>query len=212
MTRVVLVDDHPVFRRGLRALLEELGAEVVAEADEGEAGVAAALEHRPDVVLMDIQMEPMDGVEATRRLRAAWPEARILMLTMVDDDSGVLASLQAGARGYLLKGAGGVEIERALSGVAAGEAVYGPGVADRLASWVAGSGAPAEPFPQLSHREREILDLVARGLGNPVIAARLHLSDKTVRNYISSLFVKLGVRDRAQAIVAAREAGLGRSA
>lgn len=210
MTTALLVDDHPVFRKGLRTLLEELGIVVVAEAEDGETGLAAALEHRPDVVLMDVQMPGLDGVTATARLIETWPEAQVLMLTMASDDSAVFAAIQAGALGYLLKGAGLDEIHRAVSGVAQGHAVYGPEVARRMrAFFTAGSGVVAKPFPELSGREREVLELVAVGLTNPVIARKLFLSEKTVRNRVSSIFAKLGVTDRGEAIVAARAAGMG---
>ncbi len=209
--RVLLADDHPVFRQGLRVLLEDLGVEVVAEAADGEQALALALEHRPDVVLMDVQMPRLTGIEATRRLVAAEPEAKVLVLTMVDDDDAVFAAVQAGALGYVLKGAGQDEISRALTAVAAGEAVYGAGVARRLrAFFVAGAGVVARPFPELSDREREVLDLMAAGLPNPEIARRLHLSDKTVRNYVSAVLARLSVSTRAEAVVRGREAGLGR--
>ena len=210
--RAVVADDHPVFRQGLRVLLEELGVEVVAEAGDGEQAVAAALEHRPDVVLMDLQMPVLGGIEATRQLVARWPDARVLVLTMVGDDEAVFAAVQAGALGYVLKGAGSAEIGRAMAGVAEGQAVYGAEVARRLrAFFSAGAGVVARPFPELSDREREVLELLAAGLPNAAVARRLFLSEKTVRNHVTSVFAKLGVRDRAEAIVRAREAGLGRS-
>ncbi|MEI5584888.1 MULTISPECIES: response regulator transcription factor [unclassified Agromyces] len=210
--RVVIVDDHPIFRQGLRTLLEDLGVEVVAEAADGEGGVTAVVEHGPDLVLMDLQMPGVSGVEATRRLVDLMPEAKVVVLTMVDDDQAVFAAVQAGAVGYLLKGAGQEEIGRALASVAAGQAVYGPEVARRLRSFFTGraaAGASAVPFPGLSDREREVLGLIAEGASNADIARRLFLSDKTVRNYVSSIFAKLGVDSRAAAIVTAREAGLG---
>ena len=209
MTTVVLVDDHPVFRKGLRTLLEELEVEVLGEADSGEAGVELALRVRPDVVLMDVQMPGLDGVEATRRLVAAWPDAQVLVLTMVADDSAVFAAIQAGALGYLLKGSGLDEIDRAVSSVAAGQAVYGPEVARRLRAFFRAGVGAAQPFPELTDREREVLALMAEGLNNTDISRRLFLSDKTVRNRVSAIFAKLGVPDRAAAIVRAREAGLG---
>ena len=210
--RAVVADDHPVFRQGLRVLLEDLGVEVVAEAGDGEQAVAAALEHRPDVVLMDLQMPVLGGIDATRQLIGRWPDARVLVLTMVGDDEAVFAAVQAGALGYVLKGAGSVEIGRALAGVAEGQAVYGAEVARRLrAFFSAGAGVVARPFPELSDREREVLDLLAAGLPNAAVARRLFLSEKTVRNHVTSVFAKLGVQDRAAAIVRAREAGLGRS-
>ena len=208
--RVVVADDHPVFRSGLRTLLEDLGMQVVAEAADGHSAVELAMTHAPDVVLMDLQMPGVSGLEATRRLSGAAPGIRVLVLTMVEDDGTLFAALRAGAAGYLLKGAGPDEIDRAVRGVAAGEAVYGAGVADRLrAMFTAGPAPAAAPFPQLAERERDVLALLASGASNTEIARRLFLSDKTVRNYVSSIFSKLGVRDRAQAIVRAREAGLG---
>jgi DNA-binding NarL/FixJ family response regulator len=211
--RVVVVDDHPIFRQGLRTLLEDLGVEVVAEEADGAAGVAATTAHRPDVVLMDLQMPGVSGVEATRRLTAEIPDVKVLVLTMVDDDQAVFAAVQAGAAGYLLKGAGQDEISRALASVAAGQAVYGPEVARRLRSFFTNGGGAttsAVPFPSLSDREREVLGLIAEGASNGDIARRLFLSDKTVRNYVSSIFTKLDVDSRPAAIVRAREAGLGR--
>lgn len=209
--RVVLVDDHPVFRQGLRTLLEDLGVTVVAEASDGDSGVAAVMEHRPDVVFMDLQMPGVTGVEATRRLTDVDPDVKVLVLTMVEDDQAVFAAVQAGALGYLLKGAGQEEISRALASVAAGQGVYGPEVARRLrAFFTAGSTGAARPFPSLSEREREVLGLIAEGASNADIARRLFLSDKTVRNYVSSIFAKLGVSGRPEAIVLARDAGLGR--
>ncbi len=209
--RVVLVDDHPVFRRGLRTLLEDLGVTVVAEASDGDSGVAAAIEHHPDVVFMDLQMPGVTGVEATRRLTEVDPDVKVLVLTMVEDDQAVFAAVQAGALGYLLKGAGQEEISRALASVAAGQGVYAPEVARRLrAFFTAGSTSAARPFPSLSERERDVLGLIAEGASNADIARRLFLSDKTVRNYVSSIFAKLGVSGRPEAIVVAREAGLGR--
>ena len=209
MTSVVLVDDHPVFRKGLRTLLEELDVEVVGEAADGEEGVAVALRVRPDLVLMDVQMPRLDGVEATRRLLQDWPEAKVLVLTMVADDTAVFAAIQAGALGYLLKGSGLDEIDRAVSAVAAGQAVYGAEVAGRLRAFFSAGGGVAQPFPELTEREREVLALMADGLNNTEISRRLFLSDKTVRNRVSAIFAKLGVPDRPTAIVRAREAGLG---
>lgn len=209
--RVVLVDDHPMFRQGLRTLLEDLGVTVVAEAADGDTGVAAVVEHRPDVVFMDLQMPGVSGVEATKRLTDLQPDVKVLVLTMVEDDQAVFAAIQAGALGYLLKGAGQEEISRALASVATGQAVYGTGIARRLRGFFAGGGgAPAQPFPSLSEREREVLALIAEGASNTDIARRLFLSDKTVRNYVSSIFAKIDVAGRPEAIVKAREAGLGR--
>jgi DNA-binding NarL/FixJ family response regulator len=209
----VIADDHPMFRQGLRVLLDDMGVDVVGEASDGEEAVEVVRALQPDVVFMDLQMPRLNGVEATRRVVAEAPQVRVLVLTMVDDDDAVFAAIQAGALGYLLKGSGQEEISTALRGVAAGGAVYGPEVASRLrVFFAAGSGVVARPFPELSDREREVLDLMAAGLGNSVIARRLYLSEKTVRNYVTSVFSKLGVADRSEAIVKAREAGLGRAA
>jgi DNA-binding NarL/FixJ family response regulator len=210
--RAVVADDHPVFRTGLRTLLEDLGIDVVAEAGDGEEALEAVRRERPDVVLMDLQMPRLGGIEATRQLLAEDPDAKVLVLTMVADDEAVFAALQAGALGYLLKGAGQEEIGRALTAVSEGQAVYGADVARRVRTFfAAGQGVVARPFPELSDREREVLDLMAAGLPNAAIASRMYLSDKTVRNYITSVFAKLDVRDRAEAIVRARDAGLGRT-
>ena len=209
MTTAVLVDDHPVFRKGLRTLLEELGVEVVGEAPDGAQGVVTALECRPDVVLMDVQMPELDGVSATARLIEQWPEAQVLMLTMAGDDSAVFAAIQAGALGYLLKGAGIEEISRAVSGVAVGNAVYGPEVARRMrAFFTAGSGVAAKPFPELSEREREVLVLVGRGLSNAEAARAVFMSEATVKTYVSRMLAKLGLTNRTQAAILAYEAGL----
>jgi DNA-binding NarL/FixJ family response regulator len=211
--RVVVADDHPVFREGLMVVLEDLtDVEVVAEAANGEEAIAAVVEHRPDVVVMDVQMPGTGGVEATRRIVAEHPETAVLMLTMSADDDSLYAALRAGARGYLLKDADKTAIARALEAVARGEAVFGPKVASSVLSFFAGSstrGGSAQPFPQLTDRERELLDLLARGCDNPTIARRLFLSDKTVRNRVSTILHKLQVSSRAEAVAVARDAGLG---
>jgi DNA-binding NarL/FixJ family response regulator len=210
VTRVVIADDHPAFRAGLRVLLEDSGLDVVAEAADGLTAVDAVAEHRPDVALLDLHMPGLTGVEVTRRLQEVAPETRVLVLTMIEADETVVAAIRAGARGYLLKGAGQEEIERAVRSVADGQVVYGTGVAERvMAFFAARSGAPVGPFPQLSDREREVLEFVAEGRANAEIARRLFLSEKTVRNHVSSIFTKLGVTDRAQAVAKARDAGLG---
>jgi DNA-binding NarL/FixJ family response regulator len=210
--RVVLVDDHPVVRSGLRALVESLGGfEVVGEAADGEAAVREAQLHRPDVVVMDVLMPGVDGVEATRRIVAAVPDTAVLVLSMAEDDDVVFSAMQAGARGYLLKGAAQEEIDRALRAVVAGEAIFGPGVATRvLGHFAAGRRGAAEPFPDLTPREREVLEHVAAGRRNAAIGEALGMAPKTVANHLSSIFAKLQVTDRAEAIVRARDEGLGR--
>lgn len=213
--RVLIADDHPVFRDGLRVLLEATADTALAgEAADGEGAVALALELVPDVILMDIQMPGLNGIEATRRILRDRPELGVLVLTMFEDDDSVFAALRAGARGYLLKGADREEMLAAIRAVARGEAVFGPAIARRLIHFFAPpavTAAPAAPpFPELSGREREILALLAAGHPNRAIADRLFLSLKTIRNYVSSILGKLQVADRAGAIVRAREAGLGR--
>ena len=213
--RVLVADDHPVFRRGMRAILgAESGTELVGEATDGEEAAALALELRPDVVLMDLNMPNVSGIEATRRILEAHPEAAILMLTMFEDDKSIFAALRAGAHGYVLKGADGTETLRAIRAAAGGEAIFSPTITRRLTQYFATPGqgtkaAPDQAFPDLTEREHEVLSLVAEGYTNNAIASRLYLSPKTVRNYVSSIFTKLGVADRSQAIVRAREAGLG---
>ena len=210
--RVVLVDDHPVVLGGLRALLASLpGYEVVGEATDGEAGVREVVLTKPDVVLMDIRMPGIDGLEATRRIREAVSGVAVLVLTMFDDDDTVFGAMRAGAQGYLLKGAAQDEIDRAIRAVVAGEAIFSPGVAQRVLGYFAAPPPVADPFPGLTAREREVLDLVAAGVRNQQIAERLFLSPKTVANHISSIFVKLEVADRSAAIVRARQGGLGGS-
>ncbi len=210
--RIVLADDHPVVRGGLRALIETIeGLEVVGEAADGEEAVREVQLSKPDVVLMDVRMPGVDGVAATRRIREAAPETAVLMLTMYDDDATVFTAMQAGARGYLLKGADQDEIVAAIKAVVAGQAIFGPGVAARVLSHF--SSAPAAPadvaFPELTDRERDILDLLASGQRTGAIAQQLFLSPKTVSNHLTSIFAKLQVTDRAAAIIRAREGGLG---
>jgi len=209
---VVLVDDHPVVRDGLRALIESFtGFEVVGEAGDGEAAVREVQLHRPDVAVMDVMMPRVDGVEATRRIVRASPETAVLVLSMADADDVVFSAMQAGARGYLLKGAAQEEIERALRAVVAGEAIFGPGVAARvLGVFSRGAASRKEAFPELTPREREVLELVAQGRRNAAIAAALGMAAKTVANHLSSIFAKLQVTDRSAAIVRARDEGLGR--
>ncbi|HUR75623.1 MAG TPA: response regulator transcription factor [Sporichthya sp.] len=209
--RVVLADDHPVVRHGLRALLDSIdGFEVVGEAEDGEAAIREVQLHQPDVVLMDIQMPVVDGLEATRRICRAVPRTAVLVLTMYDDDGTVFDAMRAGARGYLLKGAAQEEIDRAIRAVVGGEAIFGPGVAARVLGYFsAPPGRRTEPFPELTAREREILDRIAAGRRNAAIAGELHLSPKTVSNHVSAIFAKLAVADRSEAIVRARQEGLG---
>ncbi len=211
--RIVLADDHPVVRGGLRALIGTLdGLEVVGEAADGETAIREVQLLRPDVVLMDVRMPGLGGVEATRRIRQTTPDTAVLMLTMYDDDATVLTAMQAGARGYLLKGAEQNEIVSAVHAVVAGQVIFGPGIASRVLDYFAAPPlATAEPFPQLTTREREILDLLAAGRRTAAIAERLFLSPKTVSNHLTSVFAKLEVADRTEAIIRAREGGLGQS-
>lgn len=207
-TRVLVVDDHPVFRVGLKVLLEaEPDIEVIGEAANGAEAVNLARSLRPDVVVMDIGMPGMTGTDATRQIVAARPETKVLIITMFDDDS-VFDAVKAGALGYLLKGSGPEDTLRAVRSVARGEAVFSPNTARRIASYFSRS-TPSAPFPELTEREREVLDCVARGLTNAAIADRLYLSPKTVRNHVSNVFSKMQVANRAEAIVKAREAGVG---
>jgi DNA-binding NarL/FixJ family response regulator len=211
--RILIADDHPVFRQGLRAIIEGAGDMVlVGEAATGLEAIDGVEEHAPDVVLMDLQMPDLGGIEATRRIIATRPGIRILVLTMVEQGDSVFAAMRAGARGYLLKGSGSAEVLRAVRAVGAGDAIFGPAVADRL-SELLGSDDPVErAFPDLTDRERDVLERMARGRTNAEIAAELALSLKTVRNHVSNIFTKLAVTGRAQAIVKAREAGLEESA
>jgi DNA-binding NarL/FixJ family response regulator len=182
----------------------------VGQAENGDEAVEVCLRERPDIVLMDIKMPGTSGVEATRRLIAAQPDLGVLMLTMLEDDTSVFAAMRAGARGYILKGAAPDDIVRAVVAVASGEVIFGAALARRMSHFfTAGRSGEAHPFPQLTTRERDVLDLIAAGEPNSQIAARLGLSDKTVRNNVSSIFAKLLVADRAAAIVKARNAGLG---
>jgi DNA-binding NarL/FixJ family response regulator len=205
--RILLVDDHPVVRSGLRLLLGTIDdVEVVGESADGAAAVRDCLLLRPDVVLMDLTMPVMGGIEATRRIRAAQPEVAVLILTMSDDDATLLTALRAGAGGYLLKEAGQEDIMAAIRAVSTGQTVLGVGLAQRMLA--AGETTPI--LPELTPREREILTLVADGLRTAAIAERLYLSPKTVSNNLTSIFAKLGVTDRAQAMIIGRQHGLGR--
>lgn len=211
--RVLIADDHPVVRHGLGALLATYDdLEVVGTAADGEAALREAQLLRPDVLLMDVRMPGVDGVEATRRLRDSVPTAAVLVLTMYDDDATVLTAMRAGARGYLLKGAEQEEIVAAIRAVAGGQVIFGPGLASRVLGLFSAPAAVTErpdPFPQLTAREKEVLALLAEGHRTATIAERLFLSPKTVSNNLTAIFVKLEVHDRAAAMLRARDGGLG---
>ena len=210
--RILIADDHPLFRAGLRALLDSVAdTEVVGEAETGEEAVEVALALAPDVVVMDINMPGLNGIDATRRIVDESEGVNVLVMTMHDDDEAVFAAIRAGARGYQLKGAAQDETLRAIRAVANGEAIFGPGIAERLQRFLATPPAldPSQAFPQLTDRELEILQLLAQRQTNAEIAGKLFLSQKTVRNYVSAIFAKLQVADRAEAGLVARAAGLG---
>jgi DNA-binding NarL/FixJ family response regulator len=211
--RVLVVDDHALFRAGMLAVLGSLpGIEVVGEAASGEESLTEVAAHRPDVVLMDLRMPGIGGLAATARITEKHPGTQVVVLTMSEDSDSVFAALRSGARGYLLKESGGDDVRRVVEGVARGEAVFGPRVAEqvvRFFSTAAVGQAAAEAFPDLTAREREVLDLMARGLDNASIARRLFLSEKTVRNRVSDILTKLRARTRAEAVVRARDAGIG---
>ena len=210
--RVLIADDHPLFRDGMRGLLGSLpDMEVVGEASSGEQAIELARELQPDVTLMDIKMPGINGIEATREILHKSPRIGVLVVTMFEDDDSVFAAMRAGARGYLLKDSSGQEVGHAIRAVASGEAIFGPGVAQRLISFFS-APSPAvsrRAFPELTEREEEVLSLVAQGKINQEIAKELFVSLKTVRNHVSNIFLKLQVADRAQAVIRAREAGLG---
>ncbi len=211
MTRVLIADDHPAYRRGLELMLGDVeDIQVVGEAETGARAVQLATELTPDVVVMDLRMPDLDGIEATRRINRVTLAPGVIVVTMFEDDDSVFAAMRAGARGYLLKGADQDEIVRAIRAAAAGEAIFGPEIAARvIAHFATGPGSTSAAFPALTEREREVLDLVAAGKGNATIAHELMISLKTVRNHVSNIFTKLQVSDRSAAIVRAREAGLG---
>ena len=211
--RVLIADDHPLFREGMRGRLDRVAdVEVVGEAESGEEAVELAHELKPHVVLMDIKMPGLNGIEATREILRANPRVGVLMLTMFEDDDSVFAAMRAGAKGYLLKDSGGEGVVYAIRAVTSGEAVFGPGVAERIIGFfsVPRSAAPQRAFPELTDREEEILSLVAQGKSNQEIARQLFVSLKTVRNHVSNILLKLQVADRAQAVIRARDAGMGR--
>lgn len=208
--RIVVADDHGIVREGLGALLSAHdGYELAGTAATGAEAVRAAVTLHPDVVVMDIQMPDLTGIEATRQITRAAPDVAVLILTMFDDDESVFAAMRAGARGYVLKGAAPDNVIRAIAAVAAGEAIFGPGVARRALAYLSGPRTDQPAFPELTPREREVLDLIAAGLGNATIAARLGLAQATVGNHITNIFGKLQVASRAEAIIQARSASLG---
>ena len=209
-TRVVVADDHPMVRYGVAAVLaSSTTVELVGEAADGDELLSVVQESKPDVVLTDLSMPGASGIEAIQRLTADHPSVGVLVLTMHADDDSVFAALRAGAKGYLIKGADGTELVRAIETVAAGDAVYGAAVAGRIIGLLNDPPRAAEPFPELTGRERDVLDLMASGLRNHAIAERLSLSEKTVRNHVSNVLLKLQVSDRTAAALKAREAGLG---
>lgn len=216
VTRVVLADDHPMFRYGVAAVLADVPEiDLVGEAASGGELLALVERVRPDVVVTDLAMPGMDGAAACRALLAVRPDLGVLILTMHADDESLFAAMRAGARGYVLKGADRAELVRAILGVAGGQAVYGAAVAQRIADLVSGGaalGLSAEPFPDLTPREREVLSLLSEGARNSTIARELGMSEKTVRNHVSSILMKLQVPDRTAAALTAREASRSRSA
>ena len=209
--RVVVVDDHALIRQGVRALLGSIdGMDLVGEAADGREAVTVVRDTTPDVVLMDLHMPELDGVAATRAITATHPDVAVLVVSMLDDDASVFAAMRAGARGYVLKGAGPDELRRAITGVAAGDAIFGPGVAARVLDLFAASPTTAaRPFAELTEREFEVLDHLARGSTNPTIARALHVSPRTVANNVSNILSKLHAADRTDAAIRARRAGLG---
>ena len=211
--RVLIADDHPLFREGMRGRLDRVAdVEVVGEAASGDEAVELARKFEPDVILMDIKMPGLNGIEATRETLRTSSRVSVLVLTMFEDDDSVFAAMRAGAKGYLLKDSGGEGVVHAIRAVASGEAVFGPGVAERIIGYfsVSRSAAPQRAFPELTEREEEVLSLIAQGRSNQEISRQLFVSLKTVRNHVSNILVKLQVADRAQAVIRARDAGMGR--
>jgi DNA-binding NarL/FixJ family response regulator len=213
--RVLVADDHPIVRDGLAALFASRAeVELVGLADDGTEALDLSDELQPDVVVMDLHMPGTSGIDAIGKIARTSPHIAVLVLTMLEDDDSLFAAMRAGARGYLVKGAAQEEILGAILAVARGEAVFGPAVASRVLDYFFREppGRTRDLFPELTDRERQVLELIAQGLPNAAISTRLALSDKTVRNYVSNIFTKLHVADRARAIVVARDAGLGRTA
>jgi DNA-binding NarL/FixJ family response regulator len=211
--RVLIADDHPLFREGMRGRLDRVAdIEVVGEAASGGEAVELARKLESDVILMDIKMPDMNGIEATREILRTSPQVGVLVLTMFEDDDSVFAAMRAGAKGYLLKDSGGEGVVHAIRAVASGEAVFGPGVAERIMGFFSAprQSVPQRAFPELTEREAEVLSLVAKGMSNQEICQQLFVSLKTVRNHVSNILLKLQVADRAQAVIRAREAGIGR--
>lgn len=209
--RVLIADDHPLFRKGMRTLLESMpDIEIAGEATSGAEALEKGVALEPDLILMDLQMPEGGGLEATRRITASNPQIHVLVVTLFEDDDSVFAALRAGARGYILKDADEEEMMRAIRAIGKGEAIFSPAIATRLMDYFAGTRTTATPelFPELTEREREILQLIARGKSNAAIAEQLTISLKTVRNHVSNIYNKLQVADRAQAAIRAREAGL----
>ena len=215
--KVLIADDHVFYREGVRALLSSVHEiEVVGEANDGEEAIAQASDRKPNVILMDLKMPGMNGIDATRRIHETDPSIGVLVITMFDDDDSVFAAMRAGARGYLLKDADKDEVVRAIVAVERGEAIFSPAIAQRMMQYFSSSPSASskknhpDEFAELTERELEILDLIAQGYNNLTISNKLSLSIKTVQNYVSSILTKLQVADRAQAIVRAREAGFGK--
>jgi DNA-binding NarL/FixJ family response regulator len=211
--RVLIADDHPLFREGMRGRLDRVAdVAVVGEAASGDEAVELAHRLDPHVILMDIKMPGLNGIEATREIQQASPQIGVLVLTMFEDDDSVFAAMLAGAKGYLLKDSGGEGVVHAIRAVASGEAVFGPGVAERIIGFFSAprAAAPRRAFPELTEREEEVLSLVAQGKSNQQIARQLFVSLKTVRNHVSNILLKLQVADRAQAVIRARDVGMGR--
>ncbi len=210
--RILIVDDHPIFRDGMRQLIESVpGFEVAGEGSSGEDAVRLTAELAPDVVLMDIGMPAMNGIEATRAVLDVRPSVRVLVLTMYEEPDSVFAALRAGARGYLLKDAESDEITRAVRAVASGDAIFGPAIAERLTAFFqpGSQPRPPAPFPELTARETEVLQLISRGMSNQEMASHFGVSLKTIQNHVANVLAKLHVVDRTQAAIRGREAGLG---